>query len=147
MNLYREQRDDQQRRCSAFLKQYAFFAFDKEQFAKGLDRLGLGESDTDLLVKIQGGGFMLKDKAADFLQMMAAFDQERKAALEDPETGRQFAVDMFRTELNNHEYSYTGDPTEALEALCYTPEEIRADPRLFEAFKEAVSEILDSLEN
>lgn len=147
MNLYRQQRDDQQRRCSAFLNKFAFFAFSKEQFEKGLEGLGLAESDTDLLVKIPGGGFMFKDMAPEFMKMMKAFDRERQAALKDPKTGRQFAIDMFRTELNNHEYSYTGDPTEALEALGYTPEEVRENPLLYDAFKEAVSEILDSLEN
>ena len=140
MNLYRQQQSDQQARCSSFLNKYAFFAFDKDQFKGGLQKLGLTEADAGQLVRIPGGGYMLKEHAPAFKQMMQEFETERQTAMHDTNTGRQFTIDMFRTELNDHEYSYTGDPAEALEALGYTLEEIFDDPYLLETFKEAARE-------
>lgn len=37
---------------------------------------------------------------------------------------------MFLCELDNHEYGYTGDTSEALEALGFTAQEVVDDPRL-----------------
>lgn len=140
MNLYRSLQEAQQKRCSSFLNKYAFFAFDKDQYKTGLQKLGLTENDTGQLVRIPGGGYLIKDSAPAFNQMMQDFNKERLEAMHDTNTGRQFTIDMFRTELNDHEYSYTGDPSEALEALGYTLEEIFDDPYLLETFKEAARE-------
>lgn len=137
-NLYQIQRDDQQRRVDAFLHKYAFFAFSKDQFSEGLQRLGLTETDAGRLVRIFGGGFLLREKAADFKNLMSSLSEERRDALKQPETGRQFARDMFYTELLNHEFTYTGDSQETLEALGYTLQEVREDPVLNEAFDEAI---------
>ncbi len=140
MNLYRALQEDQQARCNSFLNKYAFFAFSKDQFDKGLQKLEITEADAGQLVRIPGGGYMLKEHAPAFKQMMQDFNKERLEAMHDTQTGRQFTIDMFRTELNDHEYSYTGDPAEALEALGYTLEEIFDDPYLLETFKEAARE-------
>ena len=141
MNLYTKQKKAQQARINDFLHKHAFFAFDNDQFEEGLESMGLTKEDTGQLVRIQGGGFMLKEKEPEFKQMLKDFAEERQAALNDPDTGRQFAIDMFRTELNNYEYGYTGDPKEAFEALGYTMQEIKAEPSLLAAFNTAVRQI------
>ncbi len=44
--------------------------------------------------------------------------------------GKVFIFDMFLQELENHEYSYTGDVQEALDALGITPQYMEAMPQL-----------------
>ena len=48
---------------------------------------------------------------------------------------------MFLTELCNHEYSYTGDISETLDALNITAEEVNASAALQNGLKKAVKEI------
>lgn len=147
MNLYKTMIDRQQKEVDTFLHQFAFFAFSKDQFAKGLERLGLKDGDEKKLCYLGfSGGYILKDHAADFAAMMARLNQERAAAVADPETGEQFALQMFRYELSNHEYVYTLDLYETIEALGYTPEEINDNPRLSEALFEAARQLREEAE-
>jgi hypothetical protein len=46
---------------------------------------------------------------------------------------------MFNYELANHEYGYTQDLTDTLEALGLTMNEINADPRMANALKRAIA--------
>ena len=49
---------------------------------------------------------------------------------------------MFRNELANHEYGWTGDPEETLEALGMTWEEVQNSEKLLKGFNRAASEIM-----
>lgn len=51
--------------------------------------------------------------------------------------GLNFAKSAFKSELANHEYCYTMDPYDAINALGYTSDEINNDPLLHKALKEA----------
>lgn len=133
MNLYRQQKNRQQEQINSFLSAHAFFAFDKGQYEKGLEKLGLTEADAGRLVPITGGGYLLQEYADELTGLLQSFRQERQDAINDQETGKQFAVDMFTAALNDYEYSYTGDTGEALEALGYTPAEIDSSPVLKDA--------------
>jgi hypothetical protein len=62
-------------------------------------------------------------------------EKERKAAMQDDE----YLYQMFNYELANHEYSYTYDLTDTLEALDLTIDEINADPRMADALKRAIA--------
>lgn len=135
MNLYKELKDRQQERMNAFLHRYAFFAFSEEQYTAGLQKLGL--SPDAGIVSISGGGYLPEGKAAEFCRILEKAGAERRAALDDPESGAQFALDMFQYELANHEYGYTGDAAETLAALGYTPEEVQNSDRLREALAKA----------
>ena len=44
---------------------------------------------------------------------------------------------MFSAELENHEYGYTGDPTDALSALGLTLEQVINEPKMLHGFKRA----------
>ena len=46
-------------------------------------------------------------------------------------------------EIANHEYCYTMDPYDAINALGYTSDEINNDPLLSKALKAAKKELLD----
>ena len=136
-NLYKAQNARHQQAINDYLHQFAFFAFSDEQFREGLDKLGLTLEDKGALVTIPGGGFILKDKADGFREILVTAGQERQAALADPESGYQFALDMFLYELANHEYTYTGDESETLAALGFTCEDIAKSPQLSKALREA----------
>ena len=131
MNLYRQQRNRQQDKINTFLKNYAFFAFDPAQYRQGLQKFGLAEADAaGRLAPISGGGYLLREHESELTSLLQSFNQERQDAINDPETGLQFSIDMFYTTLIDYEYSYTQDAGEALEALRITPDEIEGSPVL-----------------
>lgn len=140
MNLYREMRKRQQETLNEYLSQYAFFAFSDKQFAEGLEKLRV---QPDQLARIPGGGFILQDRGQGLTDIFDSAQQEREAALRDPVTGEQFAFDMFYAELADHEYSYTGDPVEALDALGMSYNSVLADQMLKRAFDKATAAALE----
>lgn len=142
MNLYRVQREEQQRRVNEFLSKYAFFAFDEKQFSEGLEKLGIAPGTDGALVSIPGGGYLLADKGQELKDLLAKNAQERADAIRDTDTGPQFAYDMFRAELNDTEYSYSEDAEDALRRLGYSMRDIEGDAILRPAFEKACSDIL-----
>lgn len=139
MNMYDEMCRRHQREVNNFLNKYAFFAYDNNQFLKGLQKFGVSENDAhEVFYGTDHGCFVLKEKYNDFLALADRVYQERQDALHDPETGYQFAVDMFRSELANHEYSYTGELEETLDALGLTMAEVLQDKTLSKALLEAI---------
>lgn len=72
------------------------------------------------------------------LQSRQCDRKEKKAADED---GTGFLYQMFKYELDNHEYGYTGDFEDTLDSLGLTWEEVTASPRLLKALDKASSEI------
>ena len=135
MNQYEAMRARQQKAIDQYLSRYGFFAFSEDQFKEGIKKLG---ADPGQLSSIPGGGYLLTDKVQGFIEMLQANKRERSAALTDPE----YAFNMFYSELANHEYSYTGDAEETLQALGMSEETVRADPVLSEAFDRAKAEAL-----
>ena len=61
-----------------------------------------------------------------------------KAADED---GTGFLYQMFKYELDNHEYGYTGDLEDTLDCLGLTWEELKASPVMLKALDKASTEI------
>lgn len=143
-NLYQTLRDRQQEAVNDYLKEGAFFAFSDKQFKAGLEKLGIAEADAGKRLSRLGntGGYMLKERVAGLKTLLDNNDRERQEALDDPETGRQFAFDMFYSELCNHEYIITYDATDAIEALGYTWEQVKASAILREQLRKAERAIL-----
>lgn len=54
-----------------------------------------------------------------------------------------FAKSAFKSELANHEYCYTMDPYDAINALGYTLNKINNEPLLSKALNAAKKELLD----
>ncbi len=50
---------------------------------------------------------------------------------------------MFYDEMCDHEYGYTGDTSDALDALGYTLDEVLADDRLMHGLEKATREIME----
>ena len=104
--------------------------------------LGLKPTDTDKIYKAPGGGFYRREDGPRLYDMMERFDQELQEAIASDKTGNSFIYEMFLYELENHEYDVTMDLDETLDALDYTPEDIRADDRLRHGLEKARLEIL-----
>ena len=127
MNAYIEMQNRQQNEFNAFP---AMFAFNEKQFAEGMAKLGLNPEDTDKIFRGIGGMYYRKTDAPELHAMMERFDREKAEAVASDTTGEGFIFQMFLTELENHEYSYTGDPTDAVAAAGYSLNEIFEDEKL-----------------
>ena len=139
MNRYADLKQRQQQEFGTFPMQYAF---SNQQFAEGMAALGLKPADTDKIYKVPGGGFYRREDGSRLKTMMDRFDQELHEAVAGDKTGDGFIYEMFLYELENYEYGCTMDLSETLDALGYTPEDIKADPRLSHGLERARLEIL-----
>ena len=111
------------------------FAFNDTQFNEMMTRWGLKPTDIREILSIGYGGYVRKDDAKAMHEMFARHEAERKAAMQDDE----YLYEMFNYELANHEYSYTYDLDDTLDALGLTIDEINADPRMADALKRAIA--------
>ena len=107
-------------------------------------RLGLDpEKDKDKLCSIGAGGVIRKTDADAMREMFARHRRELQEAIAADKTGDGFIYDMFYTELANHEYSYTGDVTDAVNACGLTVEQLNANPALIIGLKKAADDQRD----
>jgi hypothetical protein len=113
------------------------FAFSDKQFEEGMTKLGLKETDTDKIYSIGGGGFIRKTDSELFSAMFERHNKEMKESIDADLTGEGFIYDMFAYELANHEYGYTGEIDDTLDALGFTEDEINADARLLNGLDKA----------
>ena len=127
MNAYLELKSRQQAEFNAFPMK---FAFNNKQFEQAMRELGLEPTDTDKVYRTPHGGFIRKTDAQAFSDLRERLDREMKEAIAADPTGEGFIYQMFKYELDNHEYSYTGTVEETLEALGMTLEDVNADQRL-----------------
>jgi hypothetical protein len=116
------------------------FAFSQKQFAEGMEKLGLKETDTDQIISIGAGGYMRKSDEKAFDDILARHEAERKEAVNNDTDGTGYILDMFSYELSNHEYCYTGDISDTLDCLGYTREEIKADAKLLTGLNLAIEQ-------
>ena len=132
MNKYTELKSKHQKEIDAF----PFgFAFNQSQFNEMMTKWGLTPDDTDKIFSIGGGGYIRKTDADAMHEMFDRHEAERKEAMKDDD----YLYQMFNYELANHEYGYTYDLTDTLEALGLTIDEINADPRMANALKRAIA--------
>lgn len=138
-NKYAELRQKQQEEFNALP---LGFAFGNKQFDGMMRKWGLDpEKDLDKIYSIGYGGYIQK-KDADLLhKTRVRHDAEMQAAIAGDATGEGFIYEMFLYELDNHEYGYTWDTEDTLDALGYTAAEVLDEPRLKRGIEKAVTEI------
>ena len=117
------------------------FAYGDEQFKQMMGEWGLTVNDTDKIVRVAGGAFVQKKDLDLYHEVVNRHHEELEAAIVADKTGDGFIYQMFLTELQNHEYSYTGDSEETLDALGYTIDDIYGNIRLLHGFKKATMHI------
>jgi len=134
MNAYLNLKQKRQAEVNSFPM---MFAFSDQQFEEGMKNLGLEPTDTDKIYSIGGGGFIRKSDSISLSEMSKRHNKEMQEAIATDQTGEGFIFDMFNYELRNHEYNYTMDVTDTLEALNLTIEEVNADERLINGLSKA----------
>ena len=138
-NLYREMRERQQEEFNRFP---LGAAFGKDQFRDMMKGWGFSVSDTDKILSLGAGCYIRKTDKAAYLEMSRRHQKEREDAIAADADGTGFISDMFRCELADHEYSYTGDPEDAFNACGFNYEDVMNDERLRVGFAHASAEIL-----
>lgn len=88
-----------------------FWAFNNEQFDKGIKKLNLAEGEK--VVSIGAGGYVAKSRVDSFLELM----KRHKAEREELRRNEKEIIKALAYELWNHEYCISGDPQDALNAL------------------------------
>ena len=140
MNEYQELMDRQQK---AFNTLPLGFAFGNEQFGKMMAGWGLDPNkDTDKILSIGAGGYIQKKDVGLLRQTRKRHSEELEEAVAGDKTGDGFIHQMFLYELGNHEYGYTGDDEDTLDALGYTYDQIAGDERLQHGFEKAKQVIM-----
>ena len=136
MNSYTEMKKKHTEEVNAFPK---FFAFNNQSFSEGMQKLGL--SGTDQVCAIGAGGFIRKSDKEKFIELLHRHKQERKTAIANDKTGNGFIYEMFLYELSNHEYSYTLDYEDTLNALGLTYEDLEKHPNLKHGITKAAKKL------
>ena len=138
-NRYKALRDRQQHEVNEFP---FFFAFNEDQFSRGMKSLGLSPGEEGKLYRLGStGGFYRRTDSGKLHEMFSRHSAEHQAAINDDTTGDGYIYEMFSYELANHEYTYTNDISSTLDALGLTPEEINSDERLRRGLVKAISEL------
>lgn len=135
MNAYEELQTRHQKEVNEFP---CFFAFSDEQFKEGMKSLGLRPSDTKMVYRAPGGMFYRKTDSPRLKELLDRHDRERQEAIEGDTAGDGYILQMFQAELANHEFGYTRDLSETLDALGLTRSIIRAHANLFNGLKKAL---------
>ena len=133
MNSYATLKEKHQREVNAFP---LGFAFSEKQFNKMMENWGLYPSETDKIYSIGGGGYVRKADADALHEMFARHATERENARK--ENKDDYLYHMFAYELANHEYGYTYDITDTLDALDLTLDEINANQDMVKALERAL---------
>ena len=144
MNAYAEMKARHQERVNALPIK---FAFNMEQFRKGMTELGLTENDKTKVYSLPGtGGFYRCEDSALIFTTIEENQLEMQAAIRNDLDGSGFIKDMFRYELANHEYCITYDLEPTLDALGLSVEEVNNSPALLNGLQLARKEYLKEAE-
>lgn len=141
MNKYDEIKNKHQKRVEEFP---IMFAFSEEQLHKEMNRLGLNDNDYDKIYNMGAGCFIRKKDLVDYNKMWDDIRKEHQHYIDNDKTGEGYIKDMFVSELENHEYSYTRDLEDTLDALELTEEDILNNPLLQHGLFLAEKEVLQN---
>ena len=144
MNKYQLLKDKQHKEFNEFP---LGAAFNNEQFAEMMKKWNLTVNDTDKIISIGAGCFIRKADKEQFKQLNEKLNKEMKDAVAEDKTGDGFILDIFLYELANHEYCYTCDLEETLDALHLTIDEINSDKRLLHGLNKALKIYSKNYEN
>ena len=133
MNAYLELKNRHQKEINDFP---LGAAFGDEQFEKMMSKWNLTLDDTDKIISIGGGCYIRKTDREAFKELIERHAQEREVAIR--ENKDNYLYHMFDYELANHEYTYTGELDDTLEALDLTMEDINNNTVMYEALMKAI---------
>lgn len=134
MNPYVALKEKHQKEINAFP---LGFAFNEKQFNEMMEKWNLTPTDKDKIYSIGGGGFIRKSDSEALQEMCKRHKTERETAM--TENTDDYLYHMFDYELENHEYNYTGDLEDTLDAIGITYPEVKANKVMFDALKRAIA--------
>lgn len=140
METYKQMKDRHQSEVNALP---LAFAFSRDRYREKLAEWGITEEEAEAgaVVGIGNGGFI---RASDRDLVISTFERiadEEAAAIAADQDGTGYIYQMFLYELNNHEYSYTGDIDETLDALHISNKDLAENPALLNGLNLALKAI------
>ena len=119
------------------------FAFSHDRYLERLAAWNITEEEAKAgaIVGIGNGGFI---RASDRDLVISTFERiadEEAAAIAADQDGTGYIYQMFLYELNNHEYSYTGDIDDTLDALNISNKDLAENPALLNGLNLALKAI------
>lgn len=121
------------------------FAFGDKQFEEMMRKWGLDakkKSDLAQVAHLFAGAYILKKDIPAYKDMSRRHTEEFEAAIAADKTGNGFCYEMFYFELCNHEYGYTGDYEDTLDALGLTWEQVQQQENLKHGLEKAAHQIM-----
>ena len=137
METYTQMKKRHQKEVWAFPH---FFALSNQSFEKGMKELGLAPSESDKVFGSNGGYNRCSDAAA-LQEMFERHHREMQEAIAADSTGEGFIYQMFRCELANHEYGFTEELDDTLDALGITDEDIDSSQQLRHGLQKAIQAV------
>ena len=138
MNKYVKFKENLSKKLEEFSKDNIFFAFSNEQFEEWLKKINATKEDK--LVTIWGWGYLKKEKANEYLNIIKNEDEEYKKFFKDDNN----LFDAFKYELGNHEYIITYNYIDTLSSLGMKEKELTERELII--LKSATKEYLDECE-
>lgn len=143
MGEYLESRQRQHEEVDAFIEKYMFFAFSQQQLEEGLRKFGITKEEAKgRLVSGGAGGYILKDKVDEWVNLVKSHENEIRSKLGE----KDFAYELIAYEGDNHEYGYTRSVEDMFQ--IYLPDitgmssqELLDDRRITDAFADYVEVI------
>jgi len=134
MNKYKEFKEKQSKLLN---KLPLHFAFGKKQFNELLVELNLTQDNyKKFLCQTSNGAIWLKSDIHLRTEWIENYDKEYSELKKNP----SFMYEAFLYEMNNHEFGYTRNPEQTLEALFLTEAEVNNNKELLFQFKKARKE-------
>ena len=106
------------------------FAFDNEQFKRGLEKLGLNENEMDKLIYLGDNIYLKRTDLPKVEEVNKRHNEEIEREIKADTAGDKFIKDMFLYEMNNHEYGYTNEIEPILDVLHITDYDLRKNENL-----------------
>lgn len=116
-----------------------YYAFGQEQMNQLISKLGFN-SEEELFknaIYINGGGVVLNENIGEVLKTFENHRKELKHSLSNDD----FFVDAIKTEMINHEYSYTGELEDTLLSVGLTMDDYLNDNRINKLVTQAKKEL------
>lgn len=123
-------------------------AYGEKQFNEMMAAWGLDPvKDQNKVYHLAAGMYYLRSDAQLIRETLKRHQEEMQKAIAADPTGEGFIFDMFTAEMTNHEYGYTGDIGETLDALGLTAEEINGSEKLQTGLKLAHKHLMQASED
>ena len=136
MESYKELKQRHQAEVNAF---DIGAAFSKEQFREMMEKWGFRENQLDKIISIGAGCYIKKSDRDEYINMLKRHKKEREEAIAADKDGTGFIYQMFLRTMCDHEYGYTYDLDDTLEALGLDMNTIMESAALSAGLKKAMN--------